>query len=210
MSISGTIIGYDPGGNRHHGVAKLSVNDGRVVSLALFTRATVEQVILDVGEAENLVGLGVDTLTCWSTGQTGWRQADLWLRERYPAVRNSIVPPNSLRAMVLNGMAVLISVRNTIPEVFITETHPKVLLWYLRRLRHDYKRRSRAMDALLAQLLAIAVEPGNEDEWDAALSAFAALQSLTGQWTRDLHHLQTPGGERLVMPCGRTCYYWPE
>ena len=57
-------------------------------------------------------GIGVNTLTAWSTGRAGWRPADRWLRYRYPEVRNSVASPNSLfGSMALNGMSVLMSLR---------------------------------------------------------------------------------------------------
>ncbi len=41
--------------------------------------------------------------------------------------------------MSLNGMTLLVSLRNQRPELFITETHPKVLFWFLEREKYDYE-----------------------------------------------------------------------
>ena len=209
--LSGLIIGYDPGGNGAHGVAELLVEEGRATSVSTRTMATTEDVIVFLEKTPSLAALGVDTLTCWSTGKSAWRPADRWLRQRYPAVRNSIVTPNSLfGAMGLNGMATLLAVRLKRPDTLITETHPKVLYYHLSGEKYDYAHDKIAMDAALAAALGVTVTPATEHEWDAALSAFAALEGVEQRWPNDLHRLATETGERLVSPCGITHYFWPE
>ncbi len=58
--------------------------------------------------------------------------------------------------------------------VFVTETHPKVLFWFLSRASHDYAGRREFMDDVLTRALGTSVAPANDHEWDAALSAFHA------------------------------------
>ena len=213
------IIGYDPGGNGAHGVAKLEVRDGAAVRLSTMTLGTAEDVLSFLENTASLSAIGVDTLTCWSTGPSGWRPADLWLREHYPDVKDSVVSPNSLYgSMGLNGMAVLIAVRKQFPAVHITETHPKVLYWHFAGTPYDYLGSREAMDELLAQRFNVAVSTETEHEWDAAISALAALESYTGRWTHDLHSkkrdaepdAEPDANERIVQPCGETRYSWPE
>jgi hypothetical protein len=157
-----------------------------------------------------LIGIGVDTLTCWSTGESGWRPADRWLREKYKEVRNSVVPPNGLRcSMALNGMVVLLSARDRNLDLFITETHPKVLFWSLTRQKYNYDQND-GMNRWLSGYLGQPIKTANENEWDAAFSAYAAFQSLTRVWTRDLHQLPKKDGESIVYPCGVTFFVWPE
>ena len=142
MRITGTIIGYDPGGDKHHGLTRLVLKNGSIQEGTTETLDNAEQVIKITQEQRSLVAVGVDTLTCWSTGKSGWRPADRWLMEKYKEkeIKNSIVSPNSLRgAMALNGMALLVSLRNQRPELFITETHPKVLFWFREREKYDYE-----------------------------------------------------------------------
>jgi Protein of unknown function (DUF429) len=211
--LSGLIIGYDPGGNGAHGVAELWIEEGKATSLSTQTMATTEDVIVFLEKRPSIAALGVDTLTCWSTGRSAWRPADRWLRQqqRYKPVRASIVSPNSLSgSMGLNGMATLIAVRVRRPEILITETHPKVLYYHLSGQRYDYEHCKTAMDATLAAALGVTVTPATEHEWDAALSAFAALEGVEQRWPNDLHRLATETGERLVSPCGITHYFWPE
>jgi hypothetical protein len=66
------------------------------------------------------------------------------------------------------------------------------------------------LDSVLAGPLGIAVTTANEHEWDAAVSALAALESGRQRWTHDLHRMETEAHERLIEPCGTTHYSWPE
>lgn len=210
--VTGIIVGYDPGGNGCHGVAELRIRAGVPTSLETWTEACAEDVMQRVEQARPLIALGVDTLTCWSSGKSGWRPADRWLKDRYPDVQRSVVTPNGLYgSMALNGMAVLIEARRVRPDLLITETHPKVLYsCFSNGLEYNYENNRTAMDDLITAHLGLRIETGSEHEWDAALSAFAALKGVCGHWVHDLHALQAFVDERLVWPCGKTHYYWPE
>jgi hypothetical protein len=206
-------FGYDPGGNNGHGAAALHVkSDGN---------ASIDTALLESAEAvidwfhrysdNNPTAIGVDTLTCWSTGPSGWRPADRWLKERYPSVRLSVASPNSLYgSMSLNGMAVLLALKADFPQLLITETHPKVLHWHFRRSRYDWVSEQEPMNATLAEQLDCGLICKSDHEWDAAISALAAYRWASGQWQRDLHALPRTSGERLISPCGPTSYAWPE
>lgn len=209
--VSGIVIGYDPGGAKAHGIAAVVVEAGKAVSASTTTVSTTEEVVTLVERTPRVIALGIDTLTCWSTGPGGWRPADRWLRDRYGPVAHSVVAPNGLRgSMAVSGMALLMAVRPGLPELFVTETHPKVLFWFLARATYDYVARRQFMDDLLVRVLGISVAPANEHEWDAVVSVFAALQGLSGRWTHDLHTLETRDGARLLTPGGLTHYCWPE
>ena len=211
MPVTGTVVGYDPGGNGDHGLSQATVRDGSVVSVCTDTLGTLEAVVASVLKIETLLGLGIDTLTCWGTGSAGWRPADRWLRRQYPDVRNSIVAPNSLfGAMSVSGMALLIAVRRAFPDVYITEAHPKVLWYALRKQPYAYiDAHASLMNECLSSWLAVDVTPRNEHEWDSAISILAVVRGLHGRWQHDLHALPTRYDERLVQPCGRTAYVWP-
>ena len=209
-SMTGTVVGYDPGGNCKHGLAQATVRDGRIVSVNTETLPNVEKVLASIPKGQPL-GLGIDTLTCWSTGPSGWRPADRWLRCQYREVEKKIVAPAALfGAMSVNGMALLVAVRQAFPGIFVTETHPKVLYHALFREPYDFDGNKSAMTEHLNQLLAVDVAPQNEHEWDAAISIHAVVNGLKGSWEQDLHALPTNLHERLVQPCGRTEYVWPE
>jgi predicted nuclease with RNAse H fold len=211
MPTEELVLGYDPGGNGAHGVALLSLPDVSSERVRTQTFETTENVIEYVKSFSALAALGVDTLTCWGTGTGGWRPADRWLRDRYKDVRNSVMTPNRLAgSMGLNGMSVLIAARERFPDVMIVETHPKVLYWALEKKKHAYESTKAEMERMLGQAHAATFATANEHEWDAALSALAAARGLLGDWTHDLHALPTRPVERLITPCGKTNYYWPE
>ena len=46
----------------------------------------------------------------------------------------------------------------------------------------------------------------NDHEFDAPISAWAAMQVDTQQWTNNLLHLS----ENTVQPAGPVSYYWPD
>jgi predicted nuclease with RNAse H fold len=211
MMQTSVVVGYDPGGNDAHGVAHLSLEGGRAVAISTDTLNTSEDVISSLDRFPAVAAIGVDTLTCWSTGGGGWRPADRWLRERYKSVRNSVMTPNRLAgSMALNGMSVLLAIRKKFPNIVIVETHPKVLYWALAKKRYDYVSAKADMERMLSEALGATVATANDDEWDAAMSAFAAASGVLGRWTHDLHALPTSPSERLISPCGKTNYFWPE
>lgn len=211
--MNGTVVGYDPGGNGSHGLAALRIREGRATEAKTVTLSTAECVIRRMEEElDTIIGLGVDTLSYWSTGPSGWRDADIWLRKNYPLVRNSIVAPNGLYgSMGLNGMSVLITSRSRYGELLpITETHPKVLYAALSGERYDYTTAAGEMIERLSQWLGLQLPTRNEHKWDAAISALAALKGISGDWQRDLIPQSHRGDSRLVFPCGPVNYWWPD
>lgn len=210
MSINGTLLSYDPGGNSSHGVSLVTFKQGRISNVEIHTLKTAEEVISVAINTKELVAVGVDTLSCWSTGHSGWRPADRWLRKKYRVVLHSIASPNSLfGSMGLNGMAVLIYLREQFPNITITETHPKVLYKALTGYKYDYIAHSRDMDEFLSNAMEFNISTNNDHEWDSIFSVYAVCQGLRGIWKRDLHTLPIES-ERIIKPCGDTVYWWPE
>jgi hypothetical protein len=95
VSESGVIVGYDPGGNGFHGIAQLMIEEGEIREASTQTLQIVEEALQLIQRERSLVGLGLDTLTSWNTGLSGWRPADRRLRNKYAIVKNSIISPNS-------------------------------------------------------------------------------------------------------------------
>lgn len=210
MPINGKIVGYDPGGNDRHGVAALLVVDDQPVQLSFNTVRNAEAALHWFTLEGMPLAAGIDTLTVLSTGDSGWRPADRWLRGQYAGVRNSVVNPNYLQgSMALNGLAVMVSLRGVCNSVLISETHPKVLYFRLSGIQYDYEANQNAMNAHLTQWLGLGANTANDHEWDAAISCFAVLEGLAGRWPTDLHQLPTVPGESLVQPGGPSHYYWP-
>ena len=211
-SIDGVIAGYDPGGNNCHGLALAQIRNGRCASLECKTMESADAVLTELETVDNLVAFGIDTLAAWATGPSGWRAADLWLRERYADIRASIVSPNGLYgSMGINGMAVLTAIQKANTEIHVTETHPKVLYRAMTGEKYNYTKSEHDMDNTLAQWLNYPVKTANDHEWDAVVSVFAALRGLTGVWSHDLFDEQSQRATgRLVFPSGKAYYWWPE
>ena len=204
-------IGYDPGGNDKHGVATLVVENGRPVRAESALVESAEQAIRWFSRQQGRpTAIGVDTLTCWSTGPSGWRPADRWLKQRYPDVQGSVASSNSLYgSMSINGMATLIALKAAFPGLLITETHPKVLHWHLVSRPYDFVAGRTAMLESLGSQLGFSFTCASDHEWDAVLSALVAFLGVTGVWQLDLHQLAAAPYERLISPCGETKYFWP-
>jgi hypothetical protein len=132
------IFGYDPGGNRKHGVSAVFLKGEQVSSIEFTLRDSAKDVFTwfdDRGEKDPKLGIGVDTLTCWSTEASGWRPADLILSSKYPSLINSVISPNSLSgSMLLNGMSFLMRLRKKYKDLHITETHPKLYITHVIKL----------------------------------------------------------------------------
>ena len=108
-------------------------------------------------------------------------------------------------------MAFLVAARREFPEVFVTETHPKILYYALCREPYDYQGSNKTlMNTRLGRWLGVDVAPRNSHEWDAAISALAVVRGRDGSWSSDLHALPADHHGRLIRPCGDTAYMWPE
>lgn len=211
MSITGTIVGYDPGGNSKHGLAIFEYRDGRIIDVQITTYNTALDVFERVSKCFNILGVGIDTLTCWNMGESGWRPADKWLREKYPSIQNSVASPNSLfGSMGINGMSVLISLRGKFREIPVSETHPKVLYYAMSGNKYKYSSSSVEMDRFLSVAMECDIKTENDHEWDAVISVYALYQGIVGCWVHDLHQLPSESQEHMVKPAGETQYWWPE
>jgi hypothetical protein len=206
-----TILGYDPGGNGKHGVAALSV-DGSYTPMKIIvqTQETVNDAIGWFLQFGDVCGIGIDTLTKWAAGKSGWRPADLWLRNQYPNIALSIAAPNSLYgSMTIGGMVVKRWFFNRYPRAVISETHPKVLYFALRNQMYDWVNSSSEMSGFLSEKLGIACEAGNDHEFDSALSCYAVLEHLRGCWKKDLHAEPDSTCGSCIEPFGKSVYAWP-
>lgn len=201
---SGIVLGYDPGGNGNHGLAVLDMREGEIASIETATLQTVSQIVERAEKIGDIVALGIDAMTCLAIGDSGWRPADRWLRNKYPAVVNSVISPNSIYgSMALNGIALMVLLKQKSPNLVITEAHPKVLFYHLFQREVDY---ANILGSGLLKQFPSGYNPKGEHEIDASLSALAAVMGITGQWTHNLH---SEGQDQLVRPCGETFFYWP-
>lgn len=128
--LTGWFWGYDPGGHQGNGVAAIYALNGALQDdkTLVCTKDTADEVVTWFKNQETPLAMGIDTLTCWSGGRGSWRRADEALRIAYPDAQDSVMSPSSLMgAMSLNGMFVLLRLRQCHRDLYITETHPKVL-----------------------------------------------------------------------------------
>jgi hypothetical protein len=206
-SNMGEIWGYDPGGNGKHGVAKLILDNSNLPQQVLWdTVNKVEDAIHWFGDSKPL-GFGVDTLTAWSSGRSGWRPADIWLRARYPFVLSSVISPNGLySSMTVNGMLLVSVFRSQWPELLVSETHPVVMQYALSL----HNANTVAANAVWNSIFGVALPPVilHSHAWAALMSTFPLHMFLFHGWTNDLHTLPVPIGERLIHPANPTKYIW--
>jgi hypothetical protein len=204
-----TVLGYDPGGSRSHGVAILCLDAGGVLTGKVATLRNVHEVFtwFRDGCAEAPHAVGIDTLLAWPTqSNAGWRCVDSHLRETYPAVANSVVAANSLYgAMCLNGMAPALKLQQKWPNIILNETHPKVLYYALTGRRYSF---SADMNEWLCESMHAGndAQIRNEHEWDALISAWFTLRSATSSSPRDL--FTEFHAEELVCPVKDAHYFW--
>ena len=143
-------------------------------------------------------GVGVDAPLWWSSGLSGDRQVDRWLRRTYGFSGGQVQTVNSLRgAAVVQGLMFVARIRELFPLVPVTETHPKALL---------------AVSAVRWKLMQCCdTLPPEEHERDAVISAIAAREGFEGRWSRDLSidrypSEQNPGSYWLAP----VHYFWPD
>ena len=172
-----TWIGVDPGGKDKFGVAVLQSN-GSVYTCCVSCADEAIKVIRELGKTEP-AGVGVDAPLWWSSGISGSRHVDRWLRATYGLSGGQVQEPNSLRgAALVQGAMFVKCVRQLFPGVPVTETHPKALLVALGMTDSDSFR-----SHFLIQANAI---KESEHERDAVISAVAAREGFEERWTNDL------------------------
>ena len=153
------------------------------------------------------LGVGVDAPLWWSSGISGARHADQWLRDRYPKARNSVMFINSIFGGVLiQGFLFAAELRRRFPSVPVTEAHPKLVLHARERLFAD-----------LASEFGLRADSGildeaNDDRRDAVIAALAAREGFSGNWTRDLARLDSLCGEQIASEraLSPVNYWWFE
>jgi Protein of unknown function (DUF429) len=188
------------------------------MDLFVTTAGSLEDVVRWVDTACRdvpIVAAGVDTLTEWNSGRSGFRPADLWLIHRYPDAARSVIAPASLYgAMVINGGGLLIQLKERFhaDRTIVTEAHPKVCYRAITGEKASWKNDREKMTAwLIGGGVGRSKEIGVPDDhrFDAATAALAALRGLNGDWTQDLHALPGEDYSGRIRFCGPTHYWWP-
>jgi hypothetical protein len=213
-------LGFDPGGGKAFGCAAIAVEGTCVVATA--TVSSVDQAV-DWAKSGfgQIVAVGIDTLMFWQTTAAGWRGADEWLRKRYPLVKNSVSASNSLYgAMSVQGALLARFVEEEWPDALLTEAHPKVL-WHHHSRSLPYPRGTRGkwnedslrdtwVEGVMKRRSNAAKFCEDEHQFDALLSAWAALSAFRGEWTLNLADLGAVEQRRPnVSLCRQINYFWP-
>lgn len=194
-------IGADPGGAGNFGVALL---DGH--GTARFCCVDCADEAVDFVRAhldQPPGGVGVDAPLWWSSGASGDRAADRWLRRTYALGGGAVQAANSLRGAALTQAAMFVQrMREAYPGVGVTESHPKVLLKIL--ARGDWQ--------VFTERFALqGATSAGEHMLDAVISAVSAREGFLGRWPVDLSTdrlaaEQDPASYWLAP----VHYYWPE
>ena len=204
-SNSDLFLGFDPGGDKRFGVASIvgsKVSFGTVGSI----KAAKDWAI----EASNGIApyaVGIDTILHWATGQGGFRQADKWLKEKYPNASRSVMAPNSLYgAMTIGGVGLAIELKRLWPNLILNETHPKVLFQALSEQPYPRENLLSAIEWLTARTkFDLHKNRPSEDEFDAILSAWATREAVNQRWN-DL----VVTDNQHIYPISNVHYFWPK
>jgi len=201
MSNGGEIwIGADPGGKGSFGVAILTA-DGQ--SQTTSVDCADEAVVYVRGHLDRTPsGIGVDAPLWWTSGLSGDRHADQWLRQRYGFTGGEVQAANSLRGAVLTQGAMFIQrMRETYPAVPVTESHPKAILKAL--TQNDWNE--------FSIRFGLKVVTANDHERDALIAAISAREGFQNRWSHDLSCSRLPAEQDphsyWLAPVH---YFWPE
>jgi predicted nuclease with RNAse H fold len=193
-------VGADPGGKGKFGVAIL--NDDGQSQTALVSCADEAVALVAQRTEVNLAGVGVDAPLWWSSGMSGDRHADRWLRKRYKLSGGEVQAGNSLRGAALTQGAMFVQrMRELYAGVPVTESHPKTLLKAV--ATGSWKRFSGQHR--------LAAKPPTEHTRDALIAAVSARESFMCRWTHDLSATRLPGEQDpMAYWLAPVHYYWPE
>lgn len=203
MSSDGKIwIGADPGGKGNFGLAILRSNGVVKTYCVDCTDEAVQIVVQQVTSKPD--GVGVDAPLWWSSGRSGDRQSDKWLRTRYGLPGGQVQAANSLRgAALVQGAMFVQRMREHFPGIGVTETHPKAV-WKALKMKSG---------SAFATHFGVEAKLRNDQahESDAVISAVAAREGFEGRWLNDLGRTryaseQDPSTYWLAP----IHYFWPE
>ena len=193
-------VGADPGGEGKFGIAVLIENGKSCISCVNCTDDAIAFVQRHISGMP--CGVGIDAPLWWSSGRSGDRNADRWLRQRYGLSGGEVQAANSLRGAALTqGVMFVQRMREIYPAVPVTESHPKALLKAL--TQGDWN--------VFAEIFGLKVVTANNHERDALIAAVSAREGFQERWLHDLSSNrstseQDPNNYWLAP----VHYFWPE
>jgi predicted nuclease with RNAse H fold len=194
-------MGVDPGDEGNFGLAILKSDDTCYTCTVDYVDAAVDAIR---GHVHSLpAGIGVDAPLWWSSGRSGLRKADQWIRDKYGLHPRHVQAVNSLWGSVLaQGMMFVARMREVFPDVKVTETHPKAVLAALGE--DPWRAHFNAIPTSLT------LDGKPDHERDAVISAIAAREGFEGRWTKDLVDDRYPSEQNpsahWLAPIH---YFWP-
>ena len=193
------VVGLDPGGITQFGWCVAETVNSRVrlrkTDVAYNAAEALDDITEYLGHLNDVEGVAIDSPLFWVAN--GDRRADQTVRKAMKALGatasdGTVQRVNSLRgACLVQGVMAAHIIRRKNPQVRLTESHPKALLWLLRVASAQRRVTQVGIEQLLEFMESDAADLC-EHERDAALGSFAAaamLQSRRG-W-RDLAKEET-------------------
>lgn len=179
------VLGFDPGGEKQFGWCVAKTTASALLSLSASGTAShaaeaIEDALSNIAGIDEVVAAGIDSPLFWVAN--GDRKADVVVRDGIrqlgaPNAGGTVQNVNSLRgACLVQGVLIAHLLRQKWPQIRITESHPKALLWLL----GIANRERRAADVRVGHLseLISCESPCTEHMRDAALGAVAALAMI--------------------------------
>lgn len=205
-------LGFDPGGEKKFGWAVCSSKGD-----SLYVQATgivdhaeeaIKETLSRVPNPATIAGAGIDAPLFWVEG--GGRNVDKLVRDAIsemgaPSPGGTVQHFNSLRgACLVQGVMVANLLHSRFPNITITESHPKALL-YLLGIADKQKAPKSVSMADLADYVSCDKEQISEHQRDAVLGAFTAFaqkEKLPG-WRNLFKEEKKP-----VTPFNYSAEYW--
>ena len=123
--------------------------------------------------------IGIDAPLFWETSRGGWRAADKWLKVNYSEMKRSVISSNSIQgALVIQGVALAISLKRKWGGIILTETSSKLLYHALTKDRYEWAERviNWPREALGVKGDCIINSP---NEWSALLACWSSRMGHT-------------------------------
>jgi hypothetical protein len=183
------ILGFDPGGERRFGWCVAHVTQGRLrlrcADIASNAKEAVDAVI-EKASSEEVVAAGIDSPLMWVS--KGDRKADVTVRiaiEKLgaPYPNGTVQHVNSLRGACLSqGIMAAHLLRRVLPDIRITESHPKALLWLLNIATKGHPEGDVGVSGLsdLIESNAMDLSDHERDAVLGAVAAFAMIENRSG------------------------------
>jgi len=205
-------LGFDPGGKNDYGWA-VCASQGRCLRVLSegttgSSQAAYKEALNAIPRGGTILGVGIDAPLFWS--ESGERDVDNLVRKTIqklgaPYPQGTVQQINSLRgACLVQGILIANLIYRRFPDIHITESHPKALLYFL-----GVAKKSKLPDEVLSKDLSeyLVQQNGwnNEHERDAILGAITACaQTERRQGWRNLFEIE----RYPIIPFNYSVGYW--